>query len=258
MYDESMDTRVLSVYDEGSIPGTPLIGARGFSVIVDADGERTLFGTGGRGPYLMHNLGHLEIDAGTVDRIVIPSMYPDHTGGMRSFLEKRDENIEMIIPDGDPPAGKKFLGMTIKKAGMPKLPEEVSAKADTRHAEGWTRLSENLYIASASGENSLVLITKEDPVLICGDCRCGPAVLIKEIEERTGKRISTIAGSIHLANKKKNEVYGIADMFRQNGPPSLYLGHRTGHTQKIYLREKLGLNAVNDFYAGTEIRFDTP
>ena len=245
-----MKARVLSVYDEGSVPGTPLIGARGFSVLVDVDGERTLFDTGRRGPYLMHNLDHLEIDVGTVDRIVISHPHSGHNGGLPSFLERRDEKIEVIVtPDGEHTPGSKFFGLTVRK------PRPSDEKAEMRIMNEWTQLSENLFISGciAGNENSLVITTKNGPALICGCCHCGIDALLPAAEQKLGEKISAVIGGIHLIGRKKNDIYGIAEVLKHR---SLHLGHCTGQTQKTHLREILGLKAVGDLYAGTEILFD--
>ena len=39
-----MDARITVLYDEGSLPNTSYIGAKGSSFIIEADGETTLFG----------------------------------------------------------------------------------------------------------------------------------------------------------------------------------------------------------------------
>ena len=54
-----MNAKITCVYDEGSLPKTNLIGAKGFSVMVESEGKRLLFDTGLRGRYLMHNMGVL-------------------------------------------------------------------------------------------------------------------------------------------------------------------------------------------------------
>ena len=92
-----MKAKVTCVYDEGAVVGTPLIGARGISVLVDVDGERTLFDTGMRGRYLMHNLDNLEIDVNTIDRVVISHAHTAHVGGLETFLEGRERSVDVIV-----------------------------------------------------------------------------------------------------------------------------------------------------------------
>jgi len=260
-----MKARVLSVYDEGSIPDTPLIGARGFSVLVDADGQRTLFGTGRRGSYLMHNLDYLEVDVNSVDRVVISHMHIDHVGGLETFLEKREKSIEVIIPpDGENVTKAKFLGIPLRRTGIPMMSEEARSMMMLRTAGERTKLSENLFLSGPSSkgtdppvdENLMVLMTLNGPVLICGCCHRGLADAVEYVESETSRKISAILGGVHLTGMRKKEVHAIAEMLKDKGPPAMYLNHCSGQVQRTHLREKLGLNAVKDMYVGTEIQFD--
>jgi 7,8-dihydropterin-6-yl-methyl-4-(beta-D-ribofuranosyl)aminobenzene 5'-phosphate synthase len=258
-----MKAKVLSVYDEGSLERTSLIGARGISILIEADGERTLFDTGMRGNYLMHNMDALGIDADTIDRVVISHMHRPHTGGLAAFLERRKGTIDVIVPS-PMDMRRTFLGITMGKAG---LPPEASAKARISTVDEWMRLSDHLSVTGtvpAIGapadaqieENALVLMTKNGPVLICGCCHRGITDMMAYVRETTGRKVTAVIGGIHTTGMKRNNVHEIAGTLKENGPPALYLSHCTGQTQRTYLREKLGLTAVKEFYAGTEIQFE--
>ena len=258
-----MKARVLSVYDDGSLPATPLIGAKGLAILVEADGERTLFDTGMRGSYLMHNMDFLKIDPDEVDRIVISHMHNGHIGGLPAFLEARKETIDVIAPpDHGAERRDRLFGIPVRRTGFPKMPPESSAKMNVIAVSGRMRLSENLYVTvsaddpSGMRENSLVLMTKGGPVLICGCCHAGQDAVISGAEEAAGEKVRAVIGGMHLTDKKKAEVYAVAESLKEKGPPALHLCHCTGTVQKMHLRERLGLKAVNDFYAGTEIQFD--
>ena len=56
---KTMGAVITCIYDEGSLEDTPLIGAKGFSVMVERDGRRVLFDTGLRDRYLKHNMENL-------------------------------------------------------------------------------------------------------------------------------------------------------------------------------------------------------
>jgi metal-dependent hydrolase (beta-lactamase superfamily II) len=159
-------------------------------------------------------------------------------------------------PDTDGTEGTKFFGI-FKKAGMPKMPSEVSSKMIPMTVNEWTKLSDSLFVTGpAGGEISLVMITNSGPVLICGCCHSGIMNVISSVKEMTGRKVTAAVGGMHLTGTKRKEVHELAEALKENGPPMLYLSHCTGVAQRTYLREKLGLNAVKEFYAGTEIRFD--
>jgi 7,8-dihydropterin-6-yl-methyl-4-(beta-D-ribofuranosyl)aminobenzene 5'-phosphate synthase len=264
-----MNAKVVSVYDEGALEGTPLIGDKGFAAIVDADGERTLFDTGMRGGYLMHNLNALDADPDAVDRVVVSHVHNAHTGGLQAFLERRTKKIDVIAP---PDAGevaeiKLFGRIPFKRIGMPKMSSDAFSKMEMKAAGEWTQLSPNLFIIGTPpcggtllnpsvGENALVLVAKGGPVLICACCHGGVMPLMSRIEERMKKKIQAIIGGPHLLHMGKNDVYETAEMLKEKGPPLLHLNHCSGQVQRMRLREVLGLKSVNDFYAGSEIAFE--
>ncbi|MDR0778174.1 MAG: MBL fold metallo-hydrolase [Methanomassiliicoccaceae archaeon] len=265
-----MKARVLSVYDEGALTGTPLIGAKGLSIFIDADDSRTLFDTGLRGNYLIHNMDRLDIDPDSIDRVVISHVHKEHTGGLAGLLEKREKSVDVIItPDCEYVSRVKFLGIPIKRAGLPDMPEKDMSKMNLRTVSEWTQLSKNLFLTgkvpsgTAGGptkempdESSLVLMTRKGPVLICGCCHHGIETTAAYVEKMTGKKVHTVIGGLHLHRLKKREVHEVADRVMEMGSPLLYASHCTGESQTTHLREKLGLNGVKNFYVGTEIFFD--
>jgi 7,8-dihydropterin-6-yl-methyl-4-(beta-D-ribofuranosyl)aminobenzene 5'-phosphate synthase len=255
-----MKARVICVYDEGAIERTSLIGAKGLSILVDVDDELTLFDTGMRGNYLMHNLDFLEIDPNSVTRVIISHAHRTHTGGLPAFLGMRKEKIDVLMPPGSNDIIESKFGI-LKQPGMPKIPDEAMPMMNSMITKEWTQLSDRLFITGCVpgdplGESSLVLMTKNGPAIICGCCHYGIGNVMAYIKERTSKKVSAVIGGIHLEGLKRKDVHPIAETLMDNGQPMLYLNHCTGVAQKTYLREKLGLNAVKEFYAGAEIKFE--
>ena len=264
-----MKAKAVCVYDDGAVVGTPLIGAVGLSILIDVDGERTLFDTGMRGRYLMHNLDNLEIDVNTVDRVVISHAHRAHTGGLEEFLEKRERSIEVIVtPDLRDMGPVKLLGIPIKKAPLSSMSAETIGKAEIKETDAWTQLSDHLFITemppgnaaepdTAVKENALVLMTPKGAVVICGCCHSGLSSFLSYVEEMTKKKIHAVIGGTHLLKTKKDGVFAIADSLKKDhGTPMLYLNHCSGVKQITNLRERLGMKGVHEFYAGTEIQFD--
>ena len=63
------------------------LGEWGFSALVEADGHRILFDTGGHSDVVLKNCGTLKIDLTTVPEVVLSHWHPDHVGG---FITLRD------------------------------------------------------------------------------------------------------------------------------------------------------------------------
>ena len=95
-----MGAKITCVYDEGSKPATSLIGAKGTSMLVEKDGKRILFNTGLRDRYLVHNMEHLEIDAATIDMVVVSQSNPCDSGALNGLLKLREQPIDVYCPTG--------------------------------------------------------------------------------------------------------------------------------------------------------------
>ena len=255
-----MKAKVLSVFEEGSMVGTPLIGAEGLSILIDVDEERTLFDTGGKGRYLMHNLGHLDILPESVCRIVISHGHSDHIGGMDSFLTERETPIAVI-------ANRETLG-TMENRRTVTQPN--ASKFVAERSEGWKQLSDHLFALELPAaevrrmlgretvhETALVLMTRGGPVLITGCAHTGIINAIETVKRITGKDVHAVVGGVHLVSKKNNELDDIASYLMNDiKTPLLYLSHCAVPKSKTQLRTKLGLKGLREFYVGTELIFD--
>jgi len=255
-----MKAKILCVYEEGSMVNTPLIGAEGLSMLIDADDERTLFDTGGRGRYLIHNLGHLDIPAGSISRVVISHGHAHHIGGLDSLLTEREAPVTVI-------SNQECLSMMEKRRTVTVI---NAPKAVKERTEGWMQLSEHLFAlelpaAETRGvlgreiihETALVLMTRGGPVLITGCAHTGIINAIEAVKRVTGKDVHAVVGGVHLVRKKNKELDGIAHYLMHDiKTPLLYMNHCATPKSKTQLRTKLGLKGVKEFYVGNELVFD--
>jgi len=240
-----MKAKVLCVYDEGAALDKPYIGARGLSLFVDVDGQRTLFDTGMSPRYLSHNLDFLEIKSDSLDRVVISHGHREHVGGIEGVLEGRTVPIDIFAPESA--IGGKGL---FRSHGLYIVPE-FSDRVNMNIVEGWTELSENLHISSPiDGECFLVLLTKEGPVVMCGCSHCGVDKVTDAVCERFGRAPKGYIGGIHLQKKEKDKSMEVAEYFRKNNCSDLLLNHCTSPDSITWMRTVLGLKGVNNFYVG--------
>jgi len=275
-----MNAKVLSVYEEGSIVGTRLIGAKGFSLLVDVDGERTLFDTGRKGNYLIHNLSLLGIEFESIDRIVLSHGHREHTGGLNDFLEERETPVKIYSTKGAwESKADSIKGIRVKNTGAFEILEKNKEKVTLETVDGMTELSENLFImplplGSSNGrhmkhedgvwkdddfsdEIALVLRTSKGPVLMTGCAHCGLIPALHAVADATGKNAMAVVGGVHTVKKKKAEIEALAlEVSSEKVIPKLHLAHCTTPDSKTHLRVKLGLDGVKEFYVGTELIFE--
>lgn len=246
-----MKAKVLSVYDEGAIEDTPLIGAKGISILVDVDGERTLFDVGMRGRYLIHNLEHLGIEPDSIDRVVISHCHRGNYGGLWKLLDVREEPLEVC-------ADPSFLALR-KVFGRSMFTDEQGSKMMFRELTGITGLSKHLSIIGPFGdvkEFSLVMDALKGPVVITSCCHSGVGQVLSETRSLCGRNPYHLVGGIHLRKLKRKDVDPVADAIAKSGTPKMTLGHCTGPEGMMHLRVRFKFDGVMDFFVGTEIDFE--
>ncbi len=252
------EAKITVIYDEGAVEGTTLIGAVGFSLLVEADGERTLFGTGRRERYLSNNMYVADVDAADLDRVVVSHGHIDHWGALPAITRAREEKIDLYAPLsawGE----KKVLGST----GM-NFKEDVMEKVVRKDVTEWVQLSEHLFVTrpirfhdSEEEEVFLVLKSKNGPVLMSGCCHCGLDNVFETVKDRFGAFPIAVVGGLHLGKKQDKLADLYAEYLQTAGCRQLYLNHCTGAAGIGRLRVTLGLKGVNDFYAGQSVTFKT-
>lgn len=243
-----MEAKVISVYDEGAIEDTPYIGAKGFSVLVEVDGQRTLFDTGMRGRYLLHNMDFLDIKPDTIDRVVISHNHRPNMGGLAKLIESRTEPLDIYV-NGQFQSIKRMFG-------RPLFGEEIAPKANIHVMEGNTKFSEHLTALGPFGpteEYSLVLDSLDGPVVITSCYHSGVRQVLTEVSSVYGKNPCHLIGGLHITRANQKAVDPSAEVIREFGSPHMTMGHCADNGAKTYLRVRFTLRGVDDFYVGTKV-----
>ena len=244
--------RIQCVYDEGAVVGTPLIGAKGFSVLVESDGKRVLFDTGLRDRYLQHNMEHLEIDPESIDAVVISQRRPDNGRALNGFLGMRSSPVDIYAPAGMYD-GKK--GMLSSSVG---LSEENRPKAVFHDIEGWIEVIPKVWVTpqlvSSDGyRESFLVIEGKGLTVVSGRGHSGPGAVLEEVRSKFGKDACRFVGAVLLEKRKKPVAEAYAMEFDAHGCTDLHMNHCVGYDGISKLREHFGLKGVNEFFAGMEL-----
>jgi 7,8-dihydropterin-6-yl-methyl-4-(beta-D-ribofuranosyl)aminobenzene 5'-phosphate synthase len=166
--------KVTIIYDnEIWQPG--LESAWGFSCLVEANGQRLLFDTGGRGEVLLQNLEALNLDPQSIAEIFISHDHWDHLGGLADLL-RLNRNVRVYLPQSCPilPEAREVIGV-----------------------QGPLEISENFFSTGElpGAEQSLAVKTKDGLAVICGCSHPGVSVIL-EAASRFG-RVAALIGGLH-------------------------------------------------------------
>lgn len=242
-----MTTKITCVYDEGSQPGTSLIGAKGTSMLIEKDGKRILFNTGLRDRYLAHNLEHLDIDASTIDAVIVSQSNPNDSAALNGLLKLREEPIDVYCPEG-------LYGKRGLMSGRVGISDSNDGKAVFHAIGSWMEPFPGIHITpfyydvKGYGETFAAVQDGTRVAILSGRCSCLPDKVISDVESKLGRKPTAFIGPVFLEKKKKPVAKEYADILAQI--PELYINHCVGRDGMVNLRTNLGLAGVKDFYVG--------
>lgn len=248
-------TTIKCVYDEGSKPNTPLIGAKGTAFLIEHDGKKVLFDTGLRDRYLIHNIENLDIDPDSIDSVVISQTHPDNARALNGLLSIRTKPVEVYAPSGLYDEKKKML------SSKPSISDENREKAIFKDpsVSDWTVVFPGICLSPRfTGPDgyaeSYLVVGDRSLAVISGRGSYGPEDILTETEAHFGKTPKAFIGSVLLEKKKKPLADAYAASFAAHKIQDLYLNHCTSRDGVTNLRVNLGLSGVNDFYVGMEYK----
>lgn len=246
-----MQANVLSVYDEGALEDTSYIGAKGISILIEVNGENVLFDTGMRGRYLIHNLEHMGISPDSIDKVVISHNHKSNVNGLRKLLDERTEPLDVYV-NSQFSQRRALFGRNVYS-------EEQSEKLIIHEMTENTQINDYLTAVGPFGnlqEYFLVLRTRSGPAIFSSCYHCGTACVFDRVKEMTGKEPFCIVGGIHVPKANQKAMDPTAQILKEHGSPRMYLNHCATPNGILYLRTHFGLNGVNNFYAGSRIKFE--
>lgn len=244
-----MDATITCVYDEGALEDTPLIGAKGFSVLVERDGKRVLMDTGLRDRYLRHNLENLEIDPESIDAVVISQAYADNCRALDGLLDMRESPVDVYAPEGLY-AGSK--GLFSNSVG---ISDDNRAKVNLRNDDGWVEVFPGITLtpfhSSESGAERYLIVEGRRLNVISGRGIDGPAPAMDLVFQRYNRYPDAYIGAVLLEKRKKPVAELYATDFSSRNCNIIRLNHCVGRDGIMNLRTHLGLHGVDEFYVGT-------
>ncbi|MBV9106098.1 MAG: MBL fold metallo-hydrolase [Verrucomicrobia bacterium] len=254
------------------------VGEWGFSALVEADGNRVLFDTGGRPETVLNNARELGVELSNVEDVILSHSHWDHVTGLvtlRRELSKANPEalsrahvgrgifLERLIPPGALGAGK--MTMAEVKNGYEALGGQFIEYVEPKQLFTGVWLTGpvprpfpeknypagihyrdpdgNLVLDNIPEDQSLVLDTDKGLVVLTG---CGHAGLINILTYarqvvRPGAQVYAALGGFHLFAAKVDTLSWTADKLKEFGVAQIMGAHCTGLEPVYYFRERLGL-----------------
>ena len=275
--------RLTCVVDDAVQRSSPFWGEHGLAFLIETEGRRLLFDTGQSGTILLHNLGLLGIDPGTIGALAISHAHYDHTGGLPALLEHLRPGTTLYAnPDlfrerfsrreGQP----KDIGLGLTREELarrlaPSLsaaPQEIfpglwttGEISERDEAEGRSeyhlmREGEALVADAYRDDMALVLQSGHKLMLLCGCCHAGLLNTLAHVGRTFGQPIAMIAGGLHLTAASGRDLGHIGEVLA--AMPTLqriYPTHCTGEAAFVALTQNFGPSVVRPCPAGTVFEF---
>lgn len=245
----------------------------GYAALVEYNGRRILFDTGGNIAVLRANVEHMHVDLTHLDAVVISHSHGDHTSGLRYVLQL-NPGVVLYLPD-DP-----VLRPREVPSGFLTTTPETKLAADHRyfngapaeHIEGWQAYNDlkttvvtqamtimpGVRLVTLVSEKpafkglvevSMVLDTPKGPVVIAGCSHTGIERIADTATSGTSRPdIYMLFGGLHLVQDTDGQINSTLDVLvKQHHLQRIAVGHCTGERAFYLIHERWG---KNDEYAG--------
>ncbi|MFH1768042.1 MAG: MBL fold metallo-hydrolase [Candidatus Omnitrophota bacterium] len=214
------------IFDKDSINGDFFKGW-GVSFLIDND---ILFDTGENFDYLNQNFSRMGVDLRSIKKIVISHEHWDHTSGLWEIIKDNKD----IIVYGCLNFSDRFKNK-VKAAG-----------AKLVMVKDFCLIGKNIYssgevLSNYKGANipeqSLVILTDSDVVLVCGCAHAGILDLIGRVQDSLNKQVTFVLGGLHLLDKDRRTLDYIVKKMLSGGVRKIAPSHCTGYDAVFLLKE---------------------
>jgi len=203
--------RITVVYDNRSLY-PHLAPGWGFSCLV---GQDLLFDTGGDSRRLLFNMEKMGINPGEIKTVVLSHAHGDHTGGLGGILALNRETT-VYMPRSFPASFK----------------AQVRVHARVMEVQELMEIARGIYTTGEIGrglvEQSLVLTTGQDLVVITGCAHPGIVSILERAKEVASSDIYLVLGGFHLGSVSKARIANIISDFLRLGVQKVAPCHCTG------------------------------
>jgi 7,8-dihydropterin-6-yl-methyl-4-(beta-D-ribofuranosyl)aminobenzene 5'-phosphate synthase len=266
------------------------IGEWGFSALIEVDGRRLLFDTGGRPETVLQNARELGVDLSTVTEVILSHHHGDHTGGLLSLRRELSKTNRTALSRIHVAPGMFLSRRTKDHAGEANPMIDMKGRAEAlgtvfvehrepteimpgvwltgpvprRHSErNW---SAEVNIVTAAGlvpdtlpeDMSLVIRTEKGLIAVTGCGHAGVVNVVDYARDIVGReRIYAVVGGLHLFAAPDETLAWTAQRLHDVGLAYLLGGHCTGIEAVFRIRQLARLDRQSAVVAAVGSSFDS-
>jgi len=210
----------------------------GFSALIEANGHRLLFDTGGDKIVLEHNAAALGVDLKKTDFLFFSHEHCDHIGALSSALHT---GLTVVYP------ASFAAGFRDRIEDAKAVPLPVGEPIE--FADGFLSTGE---LGREIGEQALIVAGDDGPVLVTGCAHPGIVRIVQEATGLVGCPPTLLIGGFHLFSKTDSQVREVAAQLKRLGIERIGPCHCTGDRAMAILAEEFGDRYI-DVRAGTKL-----
>lgn len=277
-----MSIAITTMIENDKMINSDLENEFGLSLYIEDEEIKLLLDTGKTGLFLK-NAKNLNIDLKNLKHLVLSHSHFDHTGGVKSLIEKVNpdfnlyinlnffnkkyktvDNVETFIGndfDEEYLLNKNVNIIKLSKDTL-KLSKRITLFTNFKNVTSFEP-DNSRYILKDNGINRVdpmedeVVIgidTSKGYLIVCGCSHIGIANIVEKIKKETHKKIYGIVGGLHLSRANQERIDKTIEYIKENNIQFLGTSHCTGN-DFINELKKQNLNYISN-NTGNKLIFD--
>ena len=207
--------------------------AWGFACLIEAEGRRILFDTGGNSQILLSNMALLSLDVQDIDVVILSHIHGDHTGGLGGILA-RNHSVTAYVPQSFPESFKR------------RVREQASLVEITAPRELFPNIHSTGEMGRGIIEQSLVIESVKGLVIVTGCAHPGVVEIVARAKEMLGGQIYLVLGGFHLGGRSAADIEQVLAGFRHLGVKKLAPCHCTGKLALELMEKEYGEDFIRN------------
>lgn len=218
----------------------------GFSCLLEFNGKKIIFDTGGDKSAFFHNIQKLDIQLDAITDIVFSHQHWDHTAGFSEVIEHLSESCHIYVPFK---FDNKLLAQIPKNRSVSFVKDiiEIDDQVFLMTLKGkFCDLKECSYIY----EQSLVINRSKGAFVLTGCGHLGIKNILKVVHENLSKNIDWVIGGFHLHRSLRKTINSVVEDFNALNIQHVVPCHCTGQKAVGIFKDNF-INKIHDIGTGS-------